>query len=123
MAPTICRARSQNPRVPSSDAHVDGGPVGLASGSGESVKRARNEDVEPHDGRRMGQVVHRAIGRLLEGDVAQPAAEDILAAVEDEPLLRAPHVYRLAARQRLIAAVSLYFRLFAPSPSEWRFVD
>jgi hypothetical protein len=86
-------------------------PVGSSTG-GES---------RPHDGRRLGSAAHRVIGSLLDAGVRAPAPEDIHRFVAVEPVLREPHVYRLAARQRLATAVAVYFRFLLPGP-EWSFV-
>jgi len=76
----------------------------------------------PHDGSRIGCGAHRAIALLLRKGLREPTSAEILATVESDPALEQPHVYRLAARQRLVAACAVYFRFFLPDP-RWRFVD
>jgi hypothetical protein len=76
----------------------------------------------PHKGTEMGRAAHRVIGRLLEAGITRPSPEEILSFAAREPLLDEKHVYRMAARQRLIAATAIYWRCFLPAP-EWRFID
>jgi len=76
----------------------------------------------PHDGRQLGWGVHRVVARLLAANKRRPSAGEILESVVLDPTLAEPHVYGLAARQRLITATAVYFRLFAPGP-EWQFLD
>ena len=81
------------------------------------------EGPRPHDGRAMGRAAHRVIGRLLEAGVSDPTPEQILRYAAGEPTLKEEHVYRLAARQRLIATTAIYFQWFLPPIPPWRFVD
>jgi hypothetical protein len=68
-------------------------------------------------------MAHRVIGRLLEAGIRNPSPEQILSAAAREPLLQERHVYRLAARQRLVAATAIYFSRFLPAFPPWAFLD
>lgn len=109
--------RRVRPAPASSSVMAGGGPRRKASSS-----RQRSEPV-PHNGIEMGKVAHRVIGRLLAAGVREPSPEEMLSFAAHEPLLHERHVYRLAARQRLIAATAIYWRHFLPASPPWRFVD
>jgi hypothetical protein len=71
----------------------------------------------------MGNAAHRVIGRLLAAGVDDPKPEQILSFAAREPLLHERHVYRLAARQRLIVTTAIYWRRFLPDRASWTFLD
>jgi hypothetical protein len=62
------------------------------------------------------------IADLLSDGSREPSPLDILAAVGRTGVLDTVGVYRQAAKQRLLAVVALFFRLFVPAP-DWQFVD
>jgi hypothetical protein len=76
---------------------------------------------QPLDGRELGTVAHVAIGELLAAGVRRPTADEIMKLVGRHRLLRTVTQYRQAAKQKLVGAVAVYFRLFALA-EEWRFV-
>lgn len=68
----------------------------------------------------IGQCIHAVVGELLAEGVWTPSPEKLLSAVAVNPLLReSVAAYRQAAKQRVLSAASLYFRLFLPA-AEWR---
>jgi hypothetical protein len=75
----------------------------------------------PHDVREIGRATHRVIAHLVDEGHRAPSGDDIRTTVLSEPAAGLPHVYGLAARRRISAAVSLYFRHFVPGP-HWRFL-
>jgi hypothetical protein len=76
----------------------------------------------PHNRVEAGKAAHRVIGRLLEAGVRDPSPEEILSFAAAESLLHERHVYRLAARQRLLVATAIYFRHFRRDSGWWRFL-
>jgi len=90
---------------------------------GLSARRRPRPEPVPHNGMEMGRAAHRVIGRLLEAGIREPSPEEIMSYAAREPLLHERHVYRLAARQRLIAATAIFWRYFMPDPECWRFLD
>jgi hypothetical protein len=75
-----------------------------------------------HDGRRLGEGVHRTAAAVLDGGNRTPTVSDILEAVARDPALVQPNlVYRLAARQVLASATAIYFRLVLPA-TDWQFL-
>lgn len=89
----------------------------------EAGVTGRSPEPVPHNGKQLGRSAHRVIGRLLSSGITEPSPEQVMSFAAQEPLLDEPHVYRLAARQRLIAATAIYWRWFLPARTSWRFVD
>lgn len=98
--------------------------AGAAQG-GEVSSTAGEPCPDPpgHNGLEMGRAAHRVIGRMLKAGVCEPSPEQILSFAAQEPLLHERHVYRLAARQRLIAATAIYWRFFLPPLASWTLID
>lgn len=74
-----------------------------------------------HNESRIGEGIERVCAALLRADQTDPSPEDILSFAARDPLLSLPHVYRLAARQKLVTGITIYFQVLAPDPSVWRF--
>lgn len=69
------------------------------------------------DGRRIGQLAHVIIGELLSAGLRRPSPREIWSVVAGHSVFERCR-YRQAARQQLIAAASVYFRLFEPG-DDW----
>lgn len=68
----------------------------------------------PLSGSAIGQAAHQVIARLLREGVREPSPEVLFRAVASHPVCQNAPVYRQAARQRLTAAVAVYFRFLLP---------
>jgi hypothetical protein len=68
------------------------------------------------DGRAAGSAVHHVIGALLGDGIRHPSPLELRRYVAADPSVnRSAVVYRQAAKQRLLTAAAVYFRLFAPA--------
>ena len=75
-----------------------------------------------HNRAAVGDAVHRTCARLLASGVLTPTPGAVLSVASEEPALNQPHVYGLAARQRLLTSVMTYFYLLPPDAKRWRYV-
>lgn len=82
---------------------------------------ARANQTVKLDGRQIGQAAHLVLGELLEAGQLAPSQEDLFAAVAASELVtKRVATYRQVAKQRLLTAISLYYRHFLPD-GRWRF--
>lgn len=72
----------------------------------------------PHLRSEIGNAVHRVIHQLLVEGERGPALDLVAKTVARDRCARLPHVYGLAAKQKVVSCATRYFENFAPEP-DW----